>query len=97
LASDAPGQVERDVARHDGSALTDSGEVAGFAVAARRSPGAAEILWMAVDPSRRGRGFGTVLVERMLGELAAGGVSVVEVKTLDRTAGYPPHEATRAF
>ncbi len=52
---------------------------------------------MAVDPARRGRGFGTVLLERVRGELAAGGVSVVEAKTLDRSAGYQPYEATRAF
>jgi GNAT superfamily N-acetyltransferase len=97
FTSDVPGQVERDISRHGGWVLTDSGDVAGFAVAARRSPGAAEILWMAVDPSRRGRGFGTVLLDRMLGELAADGVSVVEVKTLDRSAGYQPYEATRAF
>jgi GNAT superfamily N-acetyltransferase len=52
---------------------------------------------MAVDPARRGQGLGTVLLERMLGELAADDISVVEVKTLDRSAGYEPYEATRAF
>jgi GNAT superfamily N-acetyltransferase len=97
FTSDVPGQVERDIAGHDGWVLTDSGAVAGFAVAARRSPGGAEILWMAVDPARRGHGLGTVLLERVLSELAAGGVSVVEAKTLDRSAGYQPYEATRAF
>jgi GNAT superfamily N-acetyltransferase len=69
FTSDVPGQIERDIARHDGWVLTDSGEAVGFAVASRRSPGAVEILWMAVDPSRRGHGLGTVLLERMLGEL----------------------------
>jgi len=97
FTSDVPGQVERDAVDHDGWVVTDSGEVAGFAVAARRSPGGAEILWMAVDPARRGHGLGTVLLERVLGELAADGVSVVEAKTLDRSAGYRPYEATRAF
>jgi GNAT superfamily N-acetyltransferase len=58
---------------------------------------AAEILWMAVDPARRCRGLGTVLLERVLGELAAGGVSVVEAKTPDRSSGYRPYEAARAF
>jgi GNAT superfamily N-acetyltransferase len=52
---------------------------------------------MAVDPARRGHGLGTVLLGRMLGELTADGVSVVEAKTLDRSAGYQPYEATRAF
>jgi GNAT superfamily N-acetyltransferase len=97
FTSDVPGQVVRDAADHDGWVLTDSGEVVGFAVVARRSPGGAEILWIAVDPARRGHGLGTTLLERVLGELAAAGVSVVEAKTLDRSAGYQPYEATRAF
>ncbi|MGO8960532.1 MAG: GNAT family N-acetyltransferase [Streptosporangiaceae bacterium] len=97
FTSDVPGQVERDAGDHDGWAVTDSGEVAGFAVVARRSPGGAEILWLAVDRARRGHGLGTVLVDRVLGELATDGVSVVEAKTLDRSAGYQPYEATRAF
>ncbi len=97
FTSDVPGQVERDAAGHDGWVLTVSGEVAGFAVVARRSPGGAEILWMAVDSARRGHGFGTLLLQRMLGELSADGISVVEAKTLDRSAGYQPYEATRAF
>ncbi len=42
FTSDVPGQVERDAADHDGWVPTDSGTVAGFAVAARRPPGAAE-------------------------------------------------------
>ena len=94
---DVPGRVERDALAHDGWVLMRSGEVAGFAVAARRSPGGAEILWMAVDPARRGHGLGTTLLQRVLAELAGAGVSVVEVKTLDRSASYPPYAATRAF
>ncbi len=38
-----------------------------------------------------------MLLQGMLGELAADGVSVVEVKTLDSSAGYQPYEGTRAF
>lgn len=97
FTSDVAGQVGRDAAAHDAWVLTGTGEIAGFAVAARRPPGGAEILWIAVDPARRGRGLGTMVLERVLEDLAAGGVSVVEVKTLDRSAGYPPYEATRAF
>jgi GNAT superfamily N-acetyltransferase len=54
-------------------------------------------LWLAVRAGQRGRGLGTVLLDRMLSDLASEGVSVVEVKTLDRSAGYPPYEVTRAF
>jgi len=97
FTDDVARHVETDAADHDGWVLTHSGEIAGFAVVARKSARAAEILWMAVHPARRGRGDGTVLLNHVLAELAAAGISVVEVKTLDRSAGYPPYEATRAF
>ena len=96
FTSDVPARIEREAAGHDSWVLTDSGDVAGFAVAVRRPPGAAEILWIAVNPAGAA-GLGTVLLDRVLDELAAAGVSVVEAKTLDRSAGYPPYEATRAF
>lgn len=48
-------------------------------------------------PGRRGQRLGTALLDRVLPELAAAGVSVVEAKTLDRSADYLPYEAIRAF
>ena len=97
FTDDVPATVERDAASHEAWVLTDSGTVAGFAVAARKSPGGAEILWIAVDAARRGRGHGTMLLGHVLDQLAAAGISVVEAKTLDRSSGYRPYEATRAF
>jgi GNAT superfamily N-acetyltransferase len=97
FTDEVAGQVERDCARHDAWVLTDSDEVAGFAVAQRKSAGGAEILWMAVAPGRRGRGNGTMLLNHVLDDLASAGIRLVEVKTLDRSAGYPPYEATCAF
>jgi len=49
FTDDVPARVERDTASHQAWVLTDSGTVAGFAVAARKSPGGAEILWIAID------------------------------------------------
>jgi ribosomal protein S18 acetylase RimI-like enzyme len=97
FTGDVPAKVERDAASHQAWVITDSGTVAGFAVAARKSPGGAEILWIAVDAARRGQGHGTRLLGHVLDHLAAAGISVVEVKTLDRSSGYRPYEATRAF
>ena len=97
FTDDVPAKAVRDAASHEAWAVTDSGTVAGFAVAARKSPGGAEILWIAVDAARRGRGHGTALLGHVLDDLAAAGVSVVEAKTLDRSSGYRPYEATRAF
>jgi GNAT superfamily N-acetyltransferase len=97
FTDDVPGKAERDATSHEAWVVTDAGTVAGFAIAARRPPAGAEILWMAVDAARRGRGHGTTLLGYVLEYLAAVGISVVEAKTLDRSSGYRPYEATRAF
>jgi GNAT superfamily N-acetyltransferase len=99
FTSDVPAKVERDAGSHQAWVCTDSesGTVTGFAVAARKSPGGAEILWFAVDAARRRRGHGTALLGHVLDGLAAAGISVVEAKTLDASSGYRPYEATRAF
>jgi ribosomal protein S18 acetylase RimI-like enzyme len=97
FTADVPAKVERDAASHEAWVITDSGTVAGFAIAARKSPGGAEILWIAVDAARRGQGHGTTLLGHVLDHLADAEISVVEAKTLDRSSGYRPYEATRAF
>lgn len=97
FTDDVAEHVETDCASHGGWVVADSGEIAGFAIAKRKSAAGAEILWMAVDRMRRGRGAGTLLLNRVLDDLASAGVSVVEVKTLDPSAGYLPYVATRAF
>jgi GNAT superfamily N-acetyltransferase len=97
FTDDVPGHVEHAAARHDGWVVVDAGTVAGFALAERKSPASAEISWMAVDPPRRRLGLGTLLLNHVLAELDADAVRVVEVKTLDRSSGYQPYEATRAF
>jgi GNAT superfamily N-acetyltransferase len=97
FTEDVPAKVRRDADRHDAWVLTDSGAVIGVAVVATKSAGGAEILWMAVDASHRGRGYGTQLLGYVLGLLATAGICVVEVKTLDSSSGYQPYEATRAF
>jgi GNAT superfamily N-acetyltransferase len=97
FTDDVPAKVESDAARHEAWVITDSGMIAGIAIAARKSPAGAEILWIAVAAGRRGRGHGTTLLSHVLDHLADAGVSVVEAKTLDRSSGYRPYEATRAF
>jgi GNAT superfamily N-acetyltransferase len=89
--------VLRDLQRHAAWVILETEELVGFLVAERRSPVAAEILWMAVRPDRRNAGFGTRLLDDVLGTLRLEGIAVVEVKTLDRSAGYAPYEETRAF
>jgi GNAT superfamily N-acetyltransferase len=77
--------------------VADGDDVVGFAVVAQRSARAVEITWAAVRADVRARGLGTQLVDAVLDHLRGAGVQLVEVKTLDRTAGYEPYEATVAF
>jgi len=72
-------------------------QVVGFLVVQCRYPATAEITFAAVLPDHQGAGIGTALVDTALQRLAENGVAVVEVKTLDASAGYEPYVATRAF
>jgi N-acetylglutamate synthase-like GNAT family acetyltransferase len=89
--------VRRDLATNVAWVAVDDGTVVGFVLATRRFAAAAELTFAAVSPSRHGRHIGTTLVERVFDELAADGVRMVEVKTLDASSGYEPYVATRAF
>jgi GNAT superfamily N-acetyltransferase len=97
FTEDVPGHVQRDAVEHDAWVVAESDHVLGFAIVARKSASAAEILWIAIDGAHRGRGHGTLLLGHVLDQLGTSGVSLVEAKTLDASAGYPPYEATRAF
>jgi len=86
-----------EAARYRAGVAADAGLVVGFVLAEIRYPATAEITYAAVRPERRGAGVGTRLVRWALADLAGDGVALVEVKTLDVSAGYEPYEATRAF
>ena len=97
FTDDVPDSVIRDLGEHGGWVSVEAGRVVAFVVAQRRSERASEILWIAVRPSDRGSGIGTALLDHLMADLARDGVALLEVKTLDRSAGYPPYEATVAF
>ena len=97
FTDDVPDKVRSDLRDHGGWVIDDAGGVVGFAIVQRRGMRAAEILWAAVAADRRGAGLGARLVNHVLDELSADGVQIVEVKTLDPSAGYAPYDATRAF
>jgi ribosomal protein S18 acetylase RimI-like enzyme len=73
------------------------GAIVGFVLVERRHPRSAEITFAAVLGPYQGRGIGRALVEEAVAALAADGVVVVMVKTLDASADYGPYIATRAF
>lgn len=100
FTEDVPDTVAADFLAHGAWLAVDTGAVdvpLGFTIVERRSRDAAEILWMAVHAHHRSRGVGTLLLDRVLDDLAASGTRLIEVKTLDTAAGYEPYEATRAF
>lgn len=90
-------EVRRDLSLQPSWVAEDDGRLVGFLVAPRRFERAAEITFAAVAVERQGEGIGTALVERALRALGDEGVVLVEVKTLDASAKYPPYVATRAF
>ena len=97
FTEDVPITVQGDLERHDGWVIVEAGEIVGFVVVDRRTSQAAEILWIAVEPARRNAGYGTRLLNHVLGVLRDQGIALIEVKTLDRSADYAPYEATQAF
>ena len=97
FTEDVPITVQGDLERHDGWVIVEAGETVGFVVVDRRTSHAAEILWIAVEPDRRGSGYGTRLLNHVLGVLRDQGIALIEVKTLDRSADYAPYKATLAF
>lgn len=97
FTDDVPERVRHDLAHHEAWVTTEGGAVMGLAVVDRRSPDAAEILWLAVSPARRNAGLGTRLLTHVLELLREAGVCLVEAKTLDRSVDYQPYNATRAF
>jgi GNAT superfamily N-acetyltransferase len=68
-----------------------------FTIVDRRAVTVAEVAWMATDEKFRGQGIGTALLAHVLAELSGTGVQLLEVKTLDASAGYEPYESTHAF
>jgi ribosomal protein S18 acetylase RimI-like enzyme len=94
---DTHDEVRRAWPHHPAWVAVAHDRVTGFVLAERRYPTSAEITFAAVEPARHGEGIGTALVDAALSGLAEEGVRLVEVKTLDASAGYEPYVATRGF
>ena len=90
-------EARRDLPNHPSWVAVEDDEILGFVLAPRRYAAGAEITFAGVVPAHHGQGIGKALVEECLATLAALGVTMVEVKTLDASAGYEPYVATRGF
>jgi len=72
-------------------------DVVGLLLVERHFPTAAEIHLMAVDPAHHRAGIGRRLVAAAEAELAAGGVRLLQVKTLGPSDPDPSYRGTRGF
>ncbi len=72
-------------------------EVVGVCLSRRHNPVAAEIEVLAVSPEHHRQGIGRRLIERMIADLTAEGVRLVEVKTFGPSGESEEYECTRAF
>lgn len=95
FTQDAVRQMRRDLAANTVFVSADGLEVVGFAVVQRKTTAVAELLWLAVDRARQG--YGAQILAAIVARLQAEGVLLLEVKTVDQRAAYPPYEGTRRF
>jgi GNAT superfamily N-acetyltransferase len=93
-------QCARDVRSHYGWVAEDEGRVVGFAVWAPRIESTAEVTWMAVEASKRHKGIGTRIVEKLVDDVRQRGFKFA----LAMTSAGPKNESiqdtygpTRAF
>jgi GNAT superfamily N-acetyltransferase len=97
FSADTHSELRASIDRDDAWVAEVSARLVGFLVARVRYPRAAEITHLAVRREAWHHGTGTALLSAALQDLQERGVVVVEVKTLDATAGYGPYAATREF
>ncbi len=89
--------MSRDLRAHLLYVAKASNQVVGFVTMQHKNNHVAEISWMAVKLDYQHRGIGSVLVDRVAGDLKSQGFRVLEVKTLAADVEYFPYEKTRRF
>lgn len=98
FTNEAISDIEKDLrdARTRTLILEEDGDIVGF-LSYRIDGAEAELLWMAVRPSSRGAGAGSVLMKKTLEEIMEKNVKSVWLATLAPTTQFPPFESTRKF
>jgi GNAT superfamily N-acetyltransferase len=87
IAPAPPGWLGYQVAEEDGRVL-------GAAVGGMTAPEAGELFLLYLDPDERGRGLGTLLLNRVIDQLRASGATAMWVAALDgNEMGIPFYEA----
>jgi N-acetylglutamate synthase-like GNAT family acetyltransferase len=86
-----------DASRLDSYLATVDEETIGVALVDRRFERLAELALLAVDPAWHRRGVGSDLLQRIESDVAADGVSVLQVHTVGPTSHDEGYRQTRAF
>ena len=89
--------LSEDLEKHRLFLAIESGAVRGFITLLLKYPHVAKISWLAVKPENHHKGYGTAVLEFVIGYLRQHEVRLLEVKTLSSDARYPPYEVTRRF
>jgi GNAT superfamily N-acetyltransferase len=89
--------MSQDLQEHRLYLAVDAGRVIGFATLQVKSRQVAEISWMAVAPDCQHQGVGTLLINRIVDDLKAEAIRLLEVKTLAADVDYAPYALTRRF
>lgn len=90
-------QLRRDLGTDPAIVAVLGGEIVGFVVTRRKTPGIAEIAWLAVALRFQRRGIGTALMDAAEGDARGAGVRLTEVKTLDASEPSAEYDAARRF
>jgi GNAT superfamily N-acetyltransferase len=81
----------------DGYVAESAGIHRGLLLLKQSSPAAAEIYWMAVDPTYHRSGIGRALIEAAVEAARTRGVRYLFVATLYPAIPYEPYQRTRRF
>ncbi|WP_430783062.1 GNAT family N-acetyltransferase [Actinoplanes sp. G11-F43] len=90
VAAAPPGWLGYQVAEEDG-------RIVGAGVGGLTAPGVGELFTLYLDPDERGRGLGTLLLDRVTGQLRAAGATEMWVAALDGNELAIPFYQARGF
>ena len=90
-------KMKKDIKKHNLYVCEKDDEILGFLICEIKNEDVAEILWMAVEKTKRNKGIGTELMEYLVDDLNKKEMKLLMVKTLAEKEDYEPYEYTRMF
>jgi ribosomal protein S18 acetylase RimI-like enzyme len=78
-------------------AIDGRDQVIGFVVVRQVNSSVGRITWAGVDPDHQRRGIGRALLQQVIEEALAAGLTELRVETMSESVDYSPFQRTRAF